>query len=204
MAVTDAYTDAATYRGRIDKSDTGEDVEILADLTSISRLIDKELGRHFTKDAGDVARDFVPTVTGELLYIDDLSAAPTTVLVDENDDGTPETSYAVTDYQLQPLNATTGSESRPYTRIVIPSWSTRAWWTEGRLVRITGRWGWPAVPEPIKSATIELTAILRLETPRAQATISELGQLTQASFQARSIVERLSQQYKHPRKLVPA
>lgn len=195
MAIGDAYATAQLYRDVIDKTDTSEDAEILVDLQAVSRYLDRELGRHFTKDVGDIARDFRSSINTNILLIDDLSAAPTSVLVDDADSGTPALVYAVTDYQLQPVNAPTGPEPAPYTRIAVPSWSAQSHWIGNRTVRITGRWGWPAVPKAIERGTIHLTAILRLETPRAQATISELGQVVQSSPQARGIVNQLVQQY---------
>jgi len=204
MPVSDAYSDATTYRSVIDKSDTGEDSEIVADLTAVSRWIDKELGCFFTKDAADVARDFRADRDGCTLYIDDLSVVPTTVLVDQDNDGTPEVSYATTDYLLMPVNAAKGPEPEPYTELLIDTrWSPRPEWEQGQLVRITGKWGWPAIPVAIARATIHLAALLRLETPRAQATISEFGQIVQSSPQARGIVDRLVEVYRHPRKLIP-
>lgn len=211
MAVTDAYSDASTYRAVTDKTDTAEDAEILTDLTAVSRYLEQRLGRFFNKDASDVARDFIAPYDGpvfpeaenpykysrgsRMLHIDDLSAAPTSIVVDSNGDGTPETTLASTDYQLMPLNADKGAEPRPYTSIYIPVWSTQLGWPPQRIVRVTGKWGWPAVPEAIKRATIHITAILRLETPRAQATVSELGQLVQSSSQARGIIDDLTRHY---------
>lgn len=195
MAVTDAYSTAATYRSVIDKTDTGEDAEILVDLTAVSRWLDRELGRFFTVDAGDIARDFRSPLSADTLYIDDLSVAPASVLVDDDDNGTPTLSYAVADYVLDPVNAAKGAEPAPYTSLRVPGWSAKSPWIKGRLVRVTGRWGWPAIPSAIARGCIHLTALLRMETPRAQAQISELGQLITMSPQSRLIVDRLMAQY---------
>lgn len=160
----------------------------------MSRWLDKYLGRFFTKDAAPVARDFRSPLNAQTLIIDDLVSV-TTLLVDESENGTPALSYAATDYQLEPLNAADGPEPAPYTRLFVPTWSAQSHWIAGRLVRITGIWGWPAIPVAIARGTIHLTAILRLETPRAQSTISELGQLVQSSPQARGIVDKLVREY---------
>src|SRR3990167_2043900 len=58
MAIGDAYSTAADYRARVTKTDTGDDALILALLTGVSRLIDRECERHFTKDASAAARLF--------------------------------------------------------------------------------------------------------------------------------------------------
>jgi hypothetical protein len=195
MAIGDSYATVPTYRTVIDKSDAGEENEIADDLNAVSRFLDLELGRHFTLDAVAVARDFRPVAGLDYLAIDDLAASPTLVQVDDSDSGTPSVTITIGNYELWPLNATKGPEPRPYTRIYIPTWSVREPWVRGRLVRITGQWGWPAVPKAIERATCHLTAILRLETPRAQSQVTELGQVFGSSMQARQIVERLAQAY---------
>lgn len=216
MTVNDAYSDAVTYRAAIDKTDTGEDAEILTDLTAITRYLESRLGRFFTKDAADVTRLYVPRSTGmsvrqdwaesenpykwggmsRVLSIDDL-AALTSIKIDQNRDGlfTDETALAATDFELFPRNAALGPEPMPYTSIGLTSWGATWAFPTGCRVQVIGKWGWPAIPESIKRAVIHLTAILRLETPRAQATISELGQLVQSSSQARGIVDELVRNY---------
>lgn len=195
MPVTDAYATAATYRSLVDKSTTTEDGEINDDLLAISRYIDLELGRFFTKDAAPVARDFWPRVESLELMVDDMAAAPTVVASDDTDDGTPETTWTVTtDYVVHPANAALGPEAKPYTKILIPSYSSKRFYA-GRLVRVTAVWGWPAVPKAIERATCHLTAILRLETSRAESTVSELGAVLSASPQARSIIDKLKDAY---------
>jgi hypothetical protein len=195
MAIADAYATAAEYKTEIDKTIAEDDPAITRDLMAVSRYIDRELGRFFTRDAVAVTRDFRPVPGLGYLKIDDLSAAPTLVQVDDNDSGTPGTTITSGNYELWPLNAPKQPEPEPYTRIYIPAWSNREPWVYGRLVRITGQWGWPSVPSAIRDATIWLTAILRLETARAQSTVTELGQVFGASAQARGIVEKLMQAY---------
>jgi len=197
MAVVDAYASVAEYRGAIDKSDTTDDTEILTDLTAISRWIDQRFGRFWTQDTGDVSRTYrTHAFTDDLLDIDDLVSV-TSIKIDENNNGlfTDETALVAGDYELLPLNAGAGSEPRPYRHIHLTPNGTKVQFPASTLVQVTGRWGWPAIPGAIKRATIHLTAILRLETPRAEARVSELGQLIQLSPQARYIVEDLARAY---------
>ncbi|HXH82565.1 MAG TPA: hypothetical protein VNN07_06505 [Candidatus Tectomicrobia bacterium] len=209
MAVTDSYATPAEYRTALDKIDTSDDVDIEADLLTVSRLIDRWCGRHFTSDSSATTRSFVAGATGPvypeaenpwryargnaLLEVDDLAAAPTQVLVDENGDGVAETPY--TDYDLWPLNAMAGSELRPYTALMLRPTASRLVWPPGRRVTITARWGWPAVPMAIRRACIHLTGILRLETPRAVRRTTETGEILQATRQARDIIDELVRQY---------
>lgn len=214
MAVTDPYCTALEYRSGISpqKTDDSDDAEILIDLTAITRYLETELGRFFTKDAAAIARSYYPEHSGTInpeaenpwrnargvrsLYIDDLVSV-TSVLTDEDGDGVVETAWVKdTDYQLYPLNADKGPEPRPYTVLFIPDWSTtRLRWPPGRLVTVTAVWGWPAVPAAIKRATIQLTAILRLESPRATSQINDVGAVLATSGAAQGIVQRLAQNY---------
>lgn len=198
MAVSDALTDAATYRAVIDKSDTGEDAEILTDLKAVSRYLERELrgeGRHFTKDTAGVARTFMPEGNFVELWIDDFVSV-SALKIDDNFDGTAETTVAATDYVLRPRNAAVGAEARAYTSIEMLPTGTRLYFFSHTVVEVTGVWGWPAIPDAIARAVCHLTAILRLETPRAQATVSELGQLMQMSPKAMGIIDRLGESYR--------
>jgi len=194
MPVESAYATAIEYRGVADKTATADDTEILEDLTAVSRWLDERFGKFWTKDAAAVARVYRacdPTV----LDIDDLVSV-TSIKIDENSNGVfGETALAAADFELLPRNAARGPEPHPYRQIALTSWGAKQSFPIGALVEVTGIFGWPAVPGAIKRATIHLTAILRLETPRAEATVSDLGQLVQMSPQARYIVDDLARIY---------
>jgi len=199
LAVTDAYATAATYRGLISKTDTGEDAEILTDLTAISRYMDRRLGRFFTTDASAVAREYQAVQYSnqpKSLFIDDMVTL-TSIKVDTDDDGSfaDESAWASTDYELQPRNAADGPEAGPYTEIFIPPWSSKDLWGQHR-VQVTATFGWPAVPSAIEQACVQLTGILRLETPRATRTVNVGAEtVLETSRQAQEIVTALMQMY---------
>lgn len=196
MAITDAYATAAEYRGVVGKTDTAQDAAILTDLTAISRYLEKKLGRFFGKDAAAVARVYVVPAAGSRLWVDDLAEAPTTVKLDDTGDNTFATTLETTDFELWPLNADKGPEPRPHTRIDLAPWGSRFCFYPGERVQVTAKFGWPSVPAAIKSATIQLTAILRLESPRATRRISELEETIEASPDAQSIVKYLLDGFK--------
>ena len=199
MAVTDAYATAATYRSLIQKSDTGEDAEILVDLTAVSRYIERRVGRFFTTDAANVYRVYRATDLSnepKSLFVDDLVSVAS-IKVDTDDDGSfaDEDAWAATDYELYPLNAADGPEPAPYTRILIPSWSTKDLWGRHR-VEVGGKFGWPSVPAAIERATVHLTGILRLETPRATRQVNiGLDRVEETSRQAQEILNALINAY---------
>lgn len=206
MPLSDAYSTAATYRALLSKSDTAEDPEILDDLTAVSRFLDYRLGRFFTKDAAVVARVYLPEIATLKLYVDDIaSKTGLLVKVDEDLDGlfTDETAWAATDYRLLPLNADKEPEAKPWTAIEITPWGTKTRFARRYPVEVTATFGWPAVPKAIERATVHLTGILRLETPRATSRIPEgIEAAISASPEAQRILRELAGQYARPRVFV--
>lgn len=195
------YATAAEYRAVVGRTDTGQDTQIDTDLTAVSRLLDRRLGRFFGKDQADVARIYAPAEPSAYLWIDDLSTAPTSLKLDGDNDGAFETTLASSDYEMLPLNAALDPEARPYTRIGMTPWGNYGSFTAGVRVQVTGKFGWPTVPSLIKAATIQLCAIYRLETPRATRRIPELGEAIEASPDAQNIIKQLTDQYWRPRYL---
>ena len=200
MEVTDAYASATTYRDLISKTDTAEDAEIDSDLKAVSRYLDRRLGRFFTKDASAVARTYMrgPHTDPRILWVDDIAASPTSIKIDDDNDGSfaDETALAAADFELWPLNAGKGAEPQPWTMIYLPKSGSKGNWPAGHRVEVTAQWGWPAIPDAIVRATAHLTAILRLETPRATRRIPELGDVVEASREAQSIVRELAGAYR--------
>ncbi len=210
MAIGDAYASVNDYRSRLQRSDNGADTQIRRDLLAVSRYIDRVTGyikTGFNADASDVTRVVkVPSANrGErYLFIPPLSAAPTSVTVDTDRDGdfSDETALTLTQYTgdilYHPENYEDGPEPRPITSLELTSWGDRSFtvWPANALVQIVGKWGWPAVPEPVRSATIELTGILRLESPRATETVSEVDFTTRTSQDANRILQGLTQTYR--------
>jgi len=197
MAIDSPYAIASEYRTVTGRTDTGADAQILLDLTAVSRYLEGRLERFFNNDLAVVQRTYIPTVTSDTLRVDDLAFAPTIIALDTEGDGTYASTLAATDYELLPVNAAVGPEPRPWTQIRILPWSDDySTFTKDERVRLTARWGWPAVPGAIKQATIHLTAILRLETPRATNRVVELGDAIEASPEAQHIIRQLTDNYR--------
>jgi hypothetical protein len=180
-----AYATVDEYRAAKGKSSADDDLALARDLVAVSRFIDRSLGRWvgFEKDEESIARYYDPCI-GTVIDVDDLVSVDT---VEELIGG----SYVeITDYRLRPLNA--ALEGEPYNRIerISGAWALP--------VRVTGIWGWPSVPEGIRAACIELTAIWRLETPRATNRVMEMNEITAVSGRARTIVDELVGRYLNP------
>lgn len=182
MGLGDSYATLAEIRSRVgitDAADTADDARLTAALTTASRGIEHETvcGRQFN-DAG-TASARVYTVDGaDLALVDDFST--TTGLVVKTDtagDGTYATSWASSDYQLEPLNGiVSGMTGWPYWRIRAVG-SRRFVPSARATLQVTARWGWSAVPAPVKEAClIVATEIGKLkDAPFGVAGFGEYG-----------------------------
>lgn len=220
MAITDAYATVEDYRAVAGLTDVGDDPSITRTLMLASRHLDRELGRFFTKDASAVARTFAPPPAGRdasagweaplfpttypllaqprLFDIDDLVSV-TSVVIDTNVDDTFATTLTSADYELLPRNAALGSEPGPYRQLRLTEWGAQVTFPARARVRITGVWGWPAVPEAIRAATIEIARLWLLQTPRATQRVDEVGTSIATSRAAQSIVDKVPDRYRRVR-----
>lgn len=196
MSISAAYATPAEYRRVTGMTDAGMDADIAIDLQAVSRYLDGEMRRFFTRDAVPVTRVYAPQSDARTLAVDDMSTAPTQIRVDTAGDRTFATTLTPVDYELLPRNADKEPEPWPFTRIALTPQSRIASFAAGQPVEITARFGWPAVPDAIRRATIHITAILRLESPRATRRIAELGDTVETSQQAQNIIRQLANQYK--------
>lgn len=129
-------------------------------ITSACRGIDEYTGRYFYTSSG----------TQQMLYewhgarcveIDDLVSLGT-VEVDYDRNGTYETTWTQgTSFLLEPYNAAfTGKPYEELGLLPLAVYHRPTWYPA--LIRVTGTFGWPAVPEPVKeAATILATRFLR-------------------------------------------
>jgi len=126
----------------------------------------------------------------------DISGVPVQIRFDTAGSGAFATTLAASDFELLPREALQGAEPWPFTQIALTPWGNFSRFAAFRRVEITARWGWPAVPEAVRRATIHIAAILRLETPRATKRVAELDDTVETSQQAQNIVKQLLNQYK--------
>lgn len=223
MAISDAYADNGKYKAVVGKSSGDNDTEIDAQLLFVSRWLERDMGRFsFNRDTTaqiyvcDPADDALgdrdrPHVLTELFpsfspgRALDMSAAPTLVRVDEDRDGTYETTLTTADYELLPRNALRGPEVLPYRSLRLLSSGSYTGWLPGSLVEITVRAGWPAVPEAIAQLTCQLVGIWRLDTPRATNQISQgFDAVIGTSTFAQEILQKVRRSYASGRNRVYA
>jgi len=142
--------------------DTVDDLELHGACFAASRAIEAYCQRAFWRTATGTVRTFVPTDPYRLTlgpFNDLVSLAA--LATDDGGDGTFETSWASSDYQLLPHNPSAAPEQRPYTRVkAIARTFPRPTGLLSRddRVQITGVFGWPAVPYGVKQAALILAA----------------------------------------------
>lgn len=127
---------------RID--DTLDDEQVTIWISTASRAVDEHCRRQFgkvdTAEARTFSSAYSSTACGYVVQLDDVQDVTDLEVIDT--DGDP-----VTDYSLTPLNAQlTGI---PYGRLISS--------TSGD-VTVTALWGWTAVPQAVKAATLLQTA----------------------------------------------
>ncbi len=136
------------------------DEDIAAAITAASRGIDEACQRRFFADDDANQVRYYSPANWTTVMIDDL-AVLTEFATDNAGDGSFDVVWAEnTDFVLEPLNAP--ADGWPYTRIRShPRRVTAgmpAWWP--RSVRVTGQFGWSAVPGAITEATTILASQL--------------------------------------------
>ena len=170
------YADLATLKLHlgIDPTDTTRDDLLNQALAAASRGIDKSCGRRFYLDGAASARTYnprgrvLPDGCEERLLVDDIGSA--TGLVVETGSGGSYT--ATTDYETAPDNAL--ARGRPVTALVL---TAGTWGSGSARVRVTARWGWPAVPDEIEQATVIQASRLykRKDSPEGVTGSAEWG-----------------------------
>lgn len=113
--------------------------------------------RRFDKDTVASARQFYAVSTDQV-YIDD-AVSITTVKADVGDSGTYDQTWTTADWDPEPLNGVgpNGVSGWPVTSIRSVGMSLRfPIWGRRPQIEVTAVWGWPAVPAPIRTATLQL------------------------------------------------
>jgi hypothetical protein len=134
--------------------DVVDDTALQLALDAATTQVENWADRVFTADATVTTRDYMVTDTATL-DVDPLSTLTGLVVAtDDNGDGTFETTWAASDYRVEPTNA--GAAGVPWDRIV--ALGTR-WFPKNTVrptVRVTAEFGWPGgvVPQAVKLATL--------------------------------------------------
>jgi hypothetical protein len=178
VTITNGYSTLSEIKSTdvLNFSNTDHDTILEAVIEGISRSIDNWTGQHFysasetryytASDAYCLRVDGISTSSGLVIY------------TDVDGDGTYENTWAATDYQLAPYNASL--EGLPYTKIETTILGSYWFPSTRKGVKITAAFGWAAVPKPINRACVlQATRLFkRYVTPLGQAGASSVGVIT--------------------------
>lgn len=198
-----SYVSAAelkNYIGGIAQSNPAIDTIIDQVILTASRAVDAYCGRYFTADvdgAGSAvatARTYQVSGYCERLRIDDIAdRAGATVKVDPEGDGTYGTTWvAGTNFLWGPSNQlSNGIVNWPTTDLVpvdLNAWPVYR--NQRDQVQITAQWGWPSVPDAIKSCTF-MTALDLLKMKDAPFGVANFDQYGPVRARANAQVAQL-------------
>jgi hypothetical protein len=173
VAITNGYASLNEVKAALKIIDGLDDSLLEMAIESASRLIDGYAGRYFY-NGGSATKNFAAQ-DWYITQIEDLQSI--TELASTDEIGGTYTTWAVTDYQLEPVNGRTDGLVSPYTRIRAVNDYSFPVNAEQALVKVTGVWGWASVPIAIKQATILQASRIfkRLDSPLGVAGFGDMG-----------------------------
>jgi hypothetical protein len=205
MAITNGYATLNEVKASLRISDTVDDNLLETAIESASRMIDGYAMRNFYQ-SGTATRIF-QAEDQLFVQIDDLASDDIVLETSTAADNIFDVTWSETDYQLEPLNANLDGIEWAYSRIratgdyVFPTLS--AFYGQQALVRITGVFGWPAVPKAINQATViqAMRHYKRLDSPLGVAGFGDFGVVRVSRFLDPD-VEQLVQPYRKMRNIL--
>jgi hypothetical protein len=117
-------------------------------------------------------------MTPYLVLVEDLLTV-TTLKTDADGDRTYESTWAATDYDLEPYNAARLSPARPYTRIVTAPNGVYTFPNIRKGIEIAGSWGFSSTTPPIVKEACLLQSsrlFMRKDAPFGVTGSAEMGQ----------------------------
>lgn len=176
MALGDPYVTAEELKTDFNIADFDDETVIEAAVNAASSWVNAHCGRQFNAAASATARVFYPR-NRTFVEVDDISTTSGLVIkTDPNDDGTFETTWTSSDYQLEPLNGVHNGETGwPYREIraVASEWFPIG--NDRASVEVTATWGWAAVPSPVKRATAIMAAKIYKRRDSAEGVLAGFG-----------------------------
>mgnify|MGYP001344769726 CR=1 FL=1 len=160
-------------RNLVDGQGADIDARMTRLLEAASRSFETDTGRIFYKQTS-ASRTYYPDPAGFVQVVDLLSA--TSITIDANGDGTPETVLATTDYRLLPKTGGHGGIAvARYQRIESELGSSYRFYQD-RPVAIVGNWGWVETYNGVERAPADVTtAVLILSTRMLMRRSAKLG-----------------------------
>ncbi len=171
------YVALSELKSALGISGSGDDTFLNLAIDSAEQSIDDLCGRKFTVDGSASARTY--RAQPYLCVTDDISTlTDLTVKTDTSADGTFDTTWASTDYQAEPLNNLLKTTARSVNNLrAVGSYTFPVYGDGLASVEVTAKWGWPAVPDSIKQATLMLSSRLygRKASPMGVIGVGDFG-----------------------------
>lgn len=180
MAITNGYATLSDVKAALRITDSVDDALIEVAIESASREIDGYCERVFY-DVGTATKTFLPEDTF-LVEIDDLQSIEH-LKTDTSGDGTFDTTWSASDYQLEPLNQFTSGLAQPFTRIraigqyLFPIFDVKNANYYQASIEVKGVWGFATVPTAVKQACIlsSMRQFKRYDAPLGIAGFGDFG-----------------------------
>lgn len=198
MALNDPYITATQLNSWLSIDDTDDNVLATSACATATEWVNQYCRRQFNKTTVATARTFYPADGCEVYVHDFWTNTDLVVKTDADDDGTFETTWAASDYLLEPLD---GIEAQmtgfPYRCIVAvgnyryPSSPRRP------TVQVTAQWGWNLVPESVVTAT-KIVAAFEFNQKNSPTGIQSFGDAGIIRVTDVPEAARLLAYYQHP------
>lgn len=155
------YVPPAAFKASVQIPDGLGDEDVERALAAASGAIEELCSRRFWLDPEDVTRVYTAT-SARMVVVDDVASITTVTSA-----GT-----AITTYVPEPLNATV--DGKPYKWLMS---ETTALSCERGAIAVTGRFGWPQVPEQVEQFVHIIAAKLLKRTREAPFGLVQTGGL---------------------------
>jgi hypothetical protein len=176
------------------------DTDLNVAITAASRAVEHHCDRRFWADEDATSVRYYTPTSSVVLQIDDLVTLTDLDTDDAGDQTFTEAWTPNTDVFLEPLNA--AADGQPYTRLCTnPARSSLYFPVQyGRSVRVTGKFGWPAIPsEVVQATTIMAGRLLKRarETPMGVAGFDMSGAAVRIAYADPDVVMLLDPLRRH-------
>ena len=181
MAIVNGYCTLAQLKAALRVTDSVDDDLLELAIESASREIDGYTERVFFSTSA--TRIYAP----QNIYLVETDDIVSVTSVKTSTDGlTFDTTWAATDYQLEPLNGLAGGlVGTPFTQIravgdyLWPAYSPQTIFHLEASVQVIGVFGFSAIPTAIRQATVILAMRIfkRLDAPLGIAGFGDMGQM---------------------------
>ena len=166
MTLTNAYATLADLKVELNITSVQYDTKLEAALNAASRQIDGHTGRFFYQDASLEVSTYYSDDYVECSTDDISTTIGLIVKIDNDDDGTFETTLTLnTNYILLPTNAANSWPAMPYTTIRLVDYGQTVFpqWSSGRPnTQVTAKFGFPAIPDDVaKACLIQATQLFK-------------------------------------------